>query len=392
MHRCEVTGPCRPGLITQRTVLPSETAGFCSNQGHFKNWFPGCRFGSAGGYNWGMYATDTILTFSFPLGRLGGARLRMSFLFPVTAVAIIWRFRSIENGLLATAVIVASVLLHELAHLVVSRSTGGEMDNLCLWPLGGLEEPYGRGYWQDHVQTMMAGPFANLLVALSCLLTVPVDQALQILNPTTSFVIAEGESLVSVLTRMAFLINVTLFAINLLPITPFDGGVLLRTYLSSRFSEVEGRDLIVRLGLICALFGMITGFVLNCASVVAVSAFILVFHLHENMKWYESTQPNDSIAEFDLTEDSDDLYGESGEDELSETDRAISQQEVLERWRMQREHERVREERAQVERDTELMDKLLAKLHRNGRDSLTADELTLLTQLSNQIRDRRQHN
>lgn len=339
-----------------------------------------------------MYATDTILTFSFPLGRLGGARLRMSFLFPVTAVAIIWRFRSIENGLLAIAVIIGSVLLHELAHLVVSRSTGGEMDNICLWPLGGLEEPYGRGYWQDHVQTMMAGPFANLLLALSCLLTVPVAQALEILNPTTSFVIAEGETLVSILTRMAFLINITLFTLNLLPVTPFDGGVLLRTYLSSRFSEVEGRDLMVRLGLICALFGMITGFVLNCASIVAVASFILVFHLHENMKWYQSTQPNDSVAEFDLTEESDELYSQSGEDELSETDKAISQQEVFERWRMQREHERIREERAQEARDTELMDQLLAKLHQDGRGSLTADELTLLTRLSDQIRDRRQHN
>ncbi len=105
-----------------------------------------------------MYATDTILTFGFPVGRLGGARFRISVLFPIAAVAIIWRLGSVEHGLLATGLLLFSVLLHELAHLVVARSTGGEMDEVQLWPLGGLEEPYGRGYWQDHVQTMLAGP------------------------------------------------------------------------------------------------------------------------------------------------------------------------------------------------------------------------------------------
>ena len=116
-----------------------------------------------------MYPTDTILKFGFSPGRISGAKVRVNFLFAVVAVALIWRLNSFEYGLLATAILLFSVLLHEVAHLVVARSTGGEMDELDLWPLGGLSEPFGRGYWRDHVQTMLAGPLINALLAASCL-------------------------------------------------------------------------------------------------------------------------------------------------------------------------------------------------------------------------------
>ena len=342
-----------------------------------------------------MYATDTILTFGFPVGRLGGSRFRISFLFPVTALAIIWRLGSVQYGLLASGLLLFSAVLHELAHLVVARSTGGEMDEVHLWPLGGLEEPYGRGYWQDHVQTMLAGPLTNLLLAVSCLLTLPLPEAASLLNPLVMFTIPVGEALATTVCRMAFLINVMMFAINIIPVTPFDGGVLLRTYLTSRFADVEGRDLMVRLGLVFGLMGIVVGFVVDSSVVVALSSFVLLLHLHENMRWYESVESQDEFADYD--------FGDSGSDEFSDSlglregyfgadaDSTGSHAEVLERWRNQREQEQRDSELEERQREEEQVDRILQKIHVHGRESLSNNDLHLLNRVSHRLRDRQQH-
>lgn len=345
----------------------------------------------------GMYATDTILTYGFPLGRLGGARFRVSFLFPIAALALTWRFRHMDHGLefalIATGILFFSVLLHELAHLIVARSTGGEMDEIALWPLGGMEEPYGRGYWQDHLQTMLAGPVINLLLALSCLLTLPVQDALATLNPLQPFTVSEGEVFVTTACRLAFLINVSLFIVNLIPITPFDGGVLLRTYLTSRFAEVEGRDLMVRLGLIFGLLGMLAGIVFDLSTVVAVSAAVLVLHLHESMRWFESVERFSEYDEYELSQHLPDEFSDSfdSRDPMLEDDHEpSSHQEVLDRWRTQREQERLDEERQIRQREEEQVDCILEKLHLHGREALSHHDLHLLKRVSDRYRDRQQ--
>lgn len=346
-----------------------------------------------------MYAIDTILTYGFPLGRLGGARFRVSFLFPVVAVALTWRFRFVELGLeyalLATGILLFSVLLHELAHLVIARSTGGEMDDVLLWPLGGLEEPYGRGYWQDHLQTMLAGPVTNLLLAASCLLIISGDDALRLLNPLTPFYVLQDESLLTSICRLAFVINVCLFAINMIPVTPFDSGVLLRTYLTSRFTEPEGRDLMIRLGLIFGLLGMLTGIMFDFAAVVAVSAFVMILHLHESVRWFETTDRFDDQDELEYSYPVADEFGEAFEDDgeffRTEVESDGGHQEVLDRWRHQREQERVREEREAQEREEQQVDRILQKIHLHGRESLSSNDLHLLKQVSDRYRDRQQH-
>ncbi|HIE99442.1 MAG TPA: hypothetical protein EYG03_26680 [Planctomycetes bacterium] len=339
-----------------------------------------------------MHATDTILKFGFPLGMLGGARFRLSFLFPVAMIAIIWRLDSFELGLLATAILLFSVLIHELAHLLVARSTGGEMDEILLWPLGGLEEPYGRGYLHDHFQTMLAGPLTNLLLALSCMVPLYADQVSPLLSPFSGFNVPAGESLTLTAWRMAFLINWVLFVINLLPVTPFDGGVLLRTYLSTRFSEGESRDLMVRLGLVLGMFGILTGFVFDISGLVALSAFVMVLHLHENMRWYEFVSEPDEVSEFHIGQNHDSPDGEFFDDESDLSDDPTASADVSEDWRLGVEEQRLRQEREERRSEEQQVDDILQKLHLNGRDSLSSLELQILNRVSDKYRNRRQHN
>ncbi|MDG1896931.1 MAG: site-2 protease family protein [Fuerstiella sp.] len=339
-----------------------------------------------------MYATDTILKFGFPLGVLGGARFRISFLFPVTMIAIIWRMDDLLLGLLATAIVLFSVLIHELAHLLVARSAGGDMDEIHLWPLGGLEEPYGRGYLHDHFQTMLAGPLTNLLLALSCMMTLSAAQVSPLLSPFSGFEVHGGEQLSVTAWRMAFMVNWVLFVVNLLPVTPFDGGVLLRTYLSTRFSDGESRDLMVRLGLVLSMFGILAGFVFDVSELVALSAFVMILHLYENIRWYELAGDPDEFPVYDITEQHDRSSAEFFDEGSDLSDSPSESSDASEEWRLQREDTHVQQECEDRPSEEQQVDDILQKLHLNGRDSLSNLELQTLKRVSDKYRNRRQHN
>ncbi|MCA9086454.1 MAG: M50 family metallopeptidase [Planctomycetaceae bacterium] len=340
-----------------------------------------------------MHAIDIILTFGFPVGRLGGVRFRLSFLLPVAFLAITWRLGSLPLGLMASAILLFSVLAHELSHLLVARSTGAQMDDINLWPLGGLEEPFGRGRLQDHLRTLVAGPAMNLFLALSCMLVLTSEQITPLLSPLTGFTVLPQEAVSTTAWRMAFAINWGLFIINLLPVTPFDGGVLLRTYLTARFSEAEGRDLIVRLGLVLGLFGILTGFVFGLSGLVAMSCFVLLLHLKQSEEWYEALSTAHEFSELDFDSEEDAEFESWLEDDLNRLRDIVDRPsgDSVEVYRIQREEERLRAEREERQREEQQMDEILRKLHIHGRESLSHPELRLLNQLSDRYRNRRQH-
>lgn len=334
-----------------------------------------------------MHNTDTILRFAFAAGRLGSTRIRVSFLFPVVALSIAWRLNSVLLGCVAAGILLFSVLAHELAHLLVARSTAGDMDEIRLWPLGGLSEPHGRGFLQDHVHTMMAGPVVNLLLALSCILPLSSEQIFELLNPLVDFHVKGTDPLSVTAWRFAFLCNWVLFVINMLPITPFDNGVLMRTYLTTRFSEAESRDLVIRLGLVISLFGLLTGFVFGLTGLTAVSAIVLVFQIHDNYRWHEIQDEHVALSRYDT------LPNEPLEQQWLEEDceYSLNEDDSLEGWRDDHEQERLRLEQEERQREEAQVDAILLKIHQQGRDALTNSELRLLNRISDRLRNRRQH-
>lgn len=330
-----------------------------------------------------MEPTDTILTSGFRLGRLFTVTWRLNFLFPIVTLALMWKLQNVTWGLVAACVLLFSVVVHELAHLVVSRSLGGNMDEIQLWPLGGLAHPYGRGYLTDHARVLLAGPALNLVIALSCMVKLTNGQVYNIVQNLTVRV-SDFDSPFVVVVQMMFAANLLLFVVNLIPIVPFDAGILLRTYLADRFSEVESRDLMIRSGLVVGFFGLLFGFVFDHATIVAVSAFLVILHTHENMSWLEmlAEQQEDEEAE---AEAEGDLGSPESTDQWSNFESPLIPMSQMD---------------SPVTDDTkdddetgllqeEVLDEILVKLHSEGRDSLSELEVTLLEQLSNQIRQRR---
>ncbi|MFN9977805.1 MAG: hypothetical protein ACK58T_48650, partial [Phycisphaerae bacterium] len=57
---------------------------------------------------------------------------------PVLLLAVIWRLESPAWGVIAGSVILISLLIHEFAHVLAARSLGGKIDEVIIWPLGGL--------------------------------------------------------------------------------------------------------------------------------------------------------------------------------------------------------------------------------------------------------------
>ncbi|WP_369386526.1 site-2 protease family protein [Streptomyces sp. CG1] len=199
------------------------------------------------------------------LGRIGGVRvgLHWSVLVIVALVTVALargRFPDAHPGhpaivywalaLLAAVVFLCSLLAHELAHAVVARRNGVQVDGITLWMLGGAARLHSEA----------PTPAAELRIAG--------------VGPLTSLVaggvlagVAAGlDALhVSGLVVEAFVwlaaINVLLAVFNALPAAPLDGGRLLRAFLwhrtGDRLRATRGAS---AAGRVLGWFMVVTGF------------------------------------------------------------------------------------------------------------------------------------
>ena len=143
------------------------------------------------------------------------------------------------------------VLLHEFGHAFACRQTGGQVDSILLWPLGGVARVAPPQRPGAQLWAIAAGPLVNLALA-------PVTIGLYLGGLT----IGLGPDLVHFLGVMA-LINLGLFVFNMLPIYPLDGGQILRSLLW----YVLGRD---RSLTVAATIGLVASVTAGIAAVVAL--------------------------------------------------------------------------------------------------------------------------
>ncbi len=119
-----------------------------------------------------------------------------------------------------------SLLAHELAHALVARRFGIEVERITLWMLGGVAQLAGEPPTAR----------ADLLVA-------GVGPAVSLLAAGTSAALAWGTDLLGgpalLVAGLAWLagINILLAAFNLLPGAPLDGGRILRALLWRRSGD-----------------------------------------------------------------------------------------------------------------------------------------------------------
>jgi Zn-dependent protease/predicted transcriptional regulator len=197
---------------------------------------------------------------SLPLGRIAGVRVQVDVsVIVVVAILVIslstGRFPLVLPGrstvaYLAAAVVaavlfMASVLAHEVAHAVVARRNGIQVESITLWMFGGVAQLKGDP----------RSPGADLRIAAVGPLT---SLALGLAYGAVAFglsLAAVGGLPVAVLGYLAG-INVVLAIFNLVPAAPLDGGRVLRAVLWRIWRDQQ------RAALAAARAGRIFGYVL----------------------------------------------------------------------------------------------------------------------------------
>ena len=119
------------------------------------------------------------------------------------------------------------VLIHELAHSLVARRKGIKINNITLMIFGGIAT-MEEGVPDPKAELPMAlvGPIASLVIGLICVGIVYAVPTV-ITNPPIAGVVIFVFGYLGVL-------NIILFAFNLLPAFPMDGGRVLRAWLAER--------------------------------------------------------------------------------------------------------------------------------------------------------------
>jgi Zn-dependent protease len=341
------------------------------------------RMGRPGGDWQGVRPTfDNPMSWSLPLGRVIGIAVRVHIIFliyiviqlarsltsPHTAVAVPLGFAltALQLGCLF-----GIVLLHEFGHCFACRRTGGEADEILMWPLGGLAFCRPAQEWRAHLITAAGGPAVNVIIFI---LLAPVlglicqSWSAAIPNPLfPQLPVLPGGQQPWWLLAMFFVHQVSLILLlfNLLPIFPLDGGRIVQTALWPRFGYARSMRLAVYTGYIGAIGLFIFGAVFREWMLVAIAAFggITCWLTLKQLQWTESIMGTES-----------DSYAASlWDDEEKESGKPPKPDRA--------ERRRARRARLEEEEAAEV-DRILTKIAEHGMESISRRERSLLKRVT----------
>lgn len=309
----------------------------------------------------------SFLDWSITLYRAWGIRVRLHLFFILMVVSeLLTAGRGV--GVLETAVgmvtLFGLVLLHEYGHCLACRRVGGEADDIVLWPLGGLASCRPPHDWRADLITTLGGPgvnavlapvFGGVLVALGqgggAVVFNPFDPAPAI----SQLGLADGSRpawLVAV--WMAHYTNLLLLAFNMLvPMYPMDGARTVQALLWRSIGYARSMQITVTLGLATAV-------VLGVASMVTGESRLLGLALFGGITcWMERQRLAQLGAEpaWASTVDAGPPPGQAAARRAAE----------------RAEKDRARRAEAAAKDQAEL-DRILAKIARDGMGALSARE------------------
>ncbi|MCD6492690.1 MAG: CBS domain-containing protein [Archaeoglobaceae archaeon] len=186
-----------------------------------------------------------------------------------------------------------AVLLHELAHSLVSKKYGINVKNIVLFIFGGIAS----------IEEIPKEPKKEILISLA--------------GPATSFALALTSYAISLIDLPIFsdffivfaYFNAVLAVFNLIPAFPLDGGRVLRGFLASKMNFVKATRMAAEIGKMIAIFMGILGFFVN-PWLILIALFIymganeeekmiVVENLLEKIKVAEIMTPNPVVVSAD---------------------------------------------------------------------------------------------
>jgi Zn-dependent protease/CBS domain-containing protein len=167
------------------------------------------------GAHWSLLVVFALIAWSLAVGLLPGAA-------PHQPAAAYWAV-----ALVTAVLFFASLLAHEMAHALLARRLGLEIEGITLWLFGGVAK----------FKADAAGPGPELRIAVVGPAT---SLALAALFVAASWALGAGgaPALVTAAAGWLGLINALLGAFNMLPAFPLDGGRVLRALLWMRWKQL----------------------------------------------------------------------------------------------------------------------------------------------------------
>ncbi len=205
---------------------------------------PTIRFGRIAGIEVGIHWSLLVIGVLL-VGSLAGGVL------PATAPDA--RGSYLAAAVLAVVFFFASILAHELAHSIVARRRGQQVNGITLWLLGGVSELGTEAKnARDELHVAIAGPGTSLaLAAIFGALALAFESVAQhTLLPTVAGWLAA--------------VNLILAVFNMLPGAPLDGGRVLAAWLWKRNGDRR------RSQITAARAGRVVGTLLIAASLALV--------------------------------------------------------------------------------------------------------------------------
>ena len=340
-----------------------------------------------------------------PWGRLD-IRLHIAFfLFAMWTIHIAWlraatgeQNASLQLTVGGLLVLLASVLVHELAHWRTARWLGESPESLVLFPFGGLTPTGHQQHPRAQLMILLSGPLVNatLAVVTSGLLcwNNSSDAIISLLHPLTPTQLLDEPQLWLRFVKLVFWVTWILTLVNLLPVLPFDGGRMLEVAIGVLRQDMRLQDsvtAVVQLSKSSAWGMLLLSFVLwldfdasaywlmpSCLALAALAVFVYFSARHEQRR-------EDELADEGC-----------GEELLSKYRMSISSCDALVKFLEQEstlelngqspgpvEFEQDRE--AQEEQE---MDEILVRLHRDGFESLSSQDHAALQRASARMRRR----
>ena len=351
-------------------------------------------------------------SWSLSLGQWGSLHVRLHmffFLFAAFAFYLSWVHAQMSPGkgsvwiaIVSLTILLASVLLHEMGHFLVTLRCGGSAERIVLGPLGGLSPMKVPGQGHAEMLVYLAGPAVNAAV---CLLAGIFVLALEdqvyfaaLLHPLHPTLLLDGSGLVISL-KLVFWINWLLLLINLLPAFPFDGGRALRAGLVTLWPElgrrraatmVTGAAKIVALGLVIAAYfvwdqKISAGPMPAWFAILLLGIFMFFCAKHEEDR-QEEPESDDHLFGYDFSQ------GYTSLERSSEPPVATVKANFIVRWFEQRREARMRRKLLKEAEEEQRVDEILGRLHREGLQSLSHEDRLLLQRVSARYRSRHGHN
>jgi Zn-dependent protease len=351
------------------------------------------------------------ISWSFPIGRLLGASVRVQIFFPAL-VAAVWLQVAYKEGnpkglsleaIWVLGILFFSVVLHELGHALGARMVDGDVSEIVLWPLGGLTTPDVPNTARAQFISTVAGPATNLLISLGAAgalyaysfsvgpLFSPGWNPLKVVLHNWAAHADFGNSFAgqanllgvgTVLLARIFWVNWWLAILNFfLAGFPMDAARLLQCALWPYLGFTRATEYAIY---IAFFFAILVG-VLAVASgeMLAVFLCLFIWYVTKRQQWILlDAGGEDALFGYDFSQGYTSLERE--QPPLPRRRRTT----IWQRWQQKRAAQKLQREVEQREAEEKRMDQLLEKVQQLGLQALSEEERRFLTRVSAKYRNR----